>query len=69
LYGDKLRIVPLGSDTESGVVIGRFYNYAAHRGRWMWCYILWLSQASFSAEWLVAITAIEEDLEAEVEEL
>jgi hypothetical protein len=69
LYGDKLRIVPLGSDTESGVVIGRFYNYAAHRCRWMWCYILWLSQASFSAEWLVAITAWEEDLEAEVEEL
>ena len=69
LYGDKLRIVPLGSDTESGVVIGRFYNYAAHRCRWMWCYILWLSQASFSASWLVAITAWEEDLEAEVEEL
>ncbi len=69
LYGDKLRIVPLGSDTESGVVIGRFYNYAAHRCRWMWCYILWLDQASFSASWLVAITAWEEDLEAEAEEV
>ena len=62
LYGDKLRIVPLGSDTESGVVIGRFYNYAAHRCRWMWCYILWLSPGSFSASWLVATTAWEEDL-------
>jgi hypothetical protein len=69
LYGDKLRIVPLGSDTESGVVIGRFYNYAVHRCRWMWCYILWLDSTSFSASWLVAITAWEEDLEAEIEEV
>jgi hypothetical protein len=69
LYGDKLRIVPLGSDTESGVVIGRFYNYAVHRCRWMWCYILWLDPTSFSASWLVAITAWEEDLGAEIEEV
>jgi len=69
LYGDKLRIVPLDSDTESGVVIGRFYNYAAHRCRWMWCYILWLSPGSFSASWLVATIAWEEDLEAEIEEV
>jgi len=69
LYGDKLRIVPLGNETETGVVIGRFYNYAAHRCRWMWCYILWLSPGSFSAEWLVATTVWEEDLEAEVGEV
>ena len=69
LYGDRVRLVPVSGDIESGVVIGRFYNYAAHRCRWMWCYILWLSQASFSASWLVAITAWEEDLEPEVEEV
>jgi hypothetical protein len=69
LYGDKLRLVPLGNETETGVVIGRFYNYATHRCRWMWCYIWWLSQGSFSAEWLVATTVWEEDLEAEVGEV
>lgn len=68
-YGDKLRIVPLGSEKESGIVIGRFYNYAAHRCRWMWCYILWLLPGSFSASWLLATTAWEEDLEAEVEDV
>lgn len=67
LYGDRVRLVPLCSDSESGVVIGRFYNYAAHRCRWMWRYILWLDQASLSASWLVATTAFEEDLEPEVE--
>jgi hypothetical protein len=69
LYGDRVRLVPLCSDSESGVVIGRFYNYAAHRCRWMWCYILWLSQASLSASWIVATMAFEEDLEPEVEEV
>jgi hypothetical protein len=64
LYGDRVRLVPVSSDRESGVVIGRFYNYAAHRCRWMWRYILWLSQASFSAAWVVATTAWEEDLRA-----
>jgi hypothetical protein len=69
LYGDKVRLVPVCGDIESGVVIGRFYNYAAHRCRWMWRYILWLDQASFSASWIVATTAWEEDLEPEVEEV
>ncbi|HEY9830483.1 MAG TPA: hypothetical protein V6D26_07890, partial [Stenomitos sp.] len=69
LYGDRVRLVPLCSDSESGVVIGRFYNYAAHRCRWMWRYILWLSHASLSASWIVATTAFEEDLEPEVEEV
>ena len=69
LYGDKLRLVSPSSERESGVVIGRFYNYAPHRCRWIWCYILWLSPASFSAEWLVATSAWEEDLEAEIEEV
>lgn len=63
LYGDKVRLVPVSSSSEWGVVIGRFYSYAAHRCSWMWCYILWLDQASFSASWVVATTVWEEDLE------
>jgi hypothetical protein len=69
LYGDRVRLVPVCGDREWGVVIGRFYNYAAHRCRWMWRYILWLDQTSFSASWIVATTAWEEDLEPEVEEV
>jgi hypothetical protein len=69
LYGDKVCLVPVCGGIESGVVIGRFYNYAAHRCRWMWRYILWLDKASFSASWIVATTAWEEDLEPEVEEV
>jgi hypothetical protein len=63
LYGDKVRLVQVGSDPEWGVVIGRFYSYAVHRCRWMWRYIIWLDQASFSASWVVATTVWEEDLE------
>ena len=69
LYGDRVRLVPVCGGSEWGVVIGRFYNYAAHRCRWMWRYILWLDQASFSASWIVATTAWEEELEPEVEEV
>lgn len=56
------------NSSEWGVVIGRFYNYAAHRCCWMWRYILWLDQASLSAAWVVAATAWEEDLQAKGEE-
>ena len=63
LYGDKVRLVPVGSEPEWGVVIGRFYSYAVHRCCWLWRYILWLDQASFSASWVVATTAWEEDIE------
>jgi hypothetical protein len=56
------------NSSEWGIVIGRFYNYAAHRCCWMWRYILWLDQASSSAAWVVAATAWEEDLKAYGEE-
>jgi hypothetical protein len=69
LYGDKLHLISVDSDTELGVVIGRFYNYAAHRCRWMWRYILWLDKNSFSASWIVATAAWEEDLQPYVEEV
>ncbi len=57
------------NSSEWGVVIGRFYNYAAHRCCWMWRYILWLDSTSLSARWVVAATAWEEDLKAYGEEL
>jgi hypothetical protein len=56
------------NSSEWGVVIGRFYNYAAHRCCWMWRYILWLDSTSLSAAWVVAATAWEEDLQAKGEE-
>jgi hypothetical protein len=56
------------NSSEWGIVIGRFYNYAAHRCCWMWRYILWLDSASSSAAWVVAATAWEEDLQAKGEE-
>ncbi len=67
LYGDKVRLLPVGSESEWGVVIGRFYSYAPHRCCWMWRYILWLDSASSSAAWVVAATAWEEDLQAKGE--
>jgi hypothetical protein len=63
LYGDKLRWQTKSSDTDWGIVIGRFYSFAPHRCCWTWCYLIWLSQDSPSAAWTVADTAWEEDLE------
>ena len=68
LYGDQVHIVPEGGNTEWGVVIGRFYNYAPHRCCWMWRYILWLDKASLSTAWVVASTVWEEDLEPHTKE-
>jgi hypothetical protein len=66
-FGVRVAIVSPGS-CEWGIVIGRFYNYAAHRGCWMWRYILWLDSTSSSAAWVVAATAWEEDLQAKGEQ-
>ncbi|MFN6566042.1 hypothetical protein [Dendronalium sp. ChiSLP03b] len=57
LYGDQLRWI--GSDTDWGIAIGRFYSFA----RWTWCYLIWLSKDSASAAWISADIAWEEDLE------
>ncbi|MBW4559631.1 MAG: hypothetical protein KME32_00490 [Mojavia pulchra JT2-VF2] len=61
LYGDRLRW--LGSDTDWGTVIGRFYSFAPHLCCWNWCYLIWLSKDSPSATWTSADMAWEEDLE------
>ncbi|WP_414574077.1 hypothetical protein [Nostoc sp. CCY 9925] len=63
LYGDRLRWLSAESDTDWGIVIGRFYNYASHRCSWAWCYVIWLSKDSPSAAWTSADIAWEEDLE------
>ncbi|MEH2039921.1 hypothetical protein [Nostoc sp.] len=68
LYGDRLRWLTAESDTDWGIVIGRFYSYALHHCCWTWCYLIWLSKDSPSASWTSADIAWEEDLEAISEE-
>lgn len=62
LYGDRLRWLSDESDTDWGIVIGRFYSFASHRCGWSWCYIIWLSKESQSAAWTSTDIAWEEDL-------
>ncbi|MDZ8034436.1 MAG: hypothetical protein RMX89_25635, partial [Nostoc sp. DedSLP04] len=68
LYGDRLRWLTAESDTDWGIVIGRFYSYAPHHCCWAWCYLIWLSKDSPSASWTSADIAWEEDLEPISEE-
>ncbi|MBD2448295.1 hypothetical protein H6G76_14200 [Nostoc sp. FACHB-152] len=68
LYGDRLRWLSHESDTDWGIVIGRFYSFASDRCCWSWCYLIWLSKESQSAAWSSADIAWEEDLEPMGEE-
>jgi hypothetical protein len=68
LYGDRLRWLSNESDTDWGIVIGRFYSFASHRCAWSWCYLIWLSKDCPSAAWTSADIAWEEDLEPMSEE-
>ncbi|WGV23486.1 hypothetical protein [Halotia branconii] len=43
LYGDRLRWLSHESDTDWGIVIGRFYSFGCDRCCWSWCYLIWLS--------------------------
>lgn len=64
--GDYLRWKPLSAsvETDFGVVIGRFYLPAPHRGlQWSWKYLILLDKDSPSAAWVAADTAWENDLE------
>ena len=61
LYGDKLRWI--GSDTDWGTAIGRFYSFAPHLCCWTWCYLIRLSKDSPSAAWTSADIAWEQDLD------
>ncbi|WP_414585224.1 hypothetical protein [Scytonema sp. PCC 10023] len=77
LYGDclrhcaprnRLRWLTAESDTDWGIVIGRFYSFASHHCDWTWCYLIWLSKDSPSTAWTSADIAWEEDLEPISEE-
>lgn len=76
LYGDhlrwgvahRLRWLSTQSDTDWGIVIGRFYSFASDRCYWSWCYLIWLSKDCPSAAWTSADIAWEEDLEPMDEE-
>ncbi|MBG1271419.1 hypothetical protein [Nostoc sp. WHI] len=68
LYGDRLRWLSTESDTDWGIVIGRFYSFGCDRCCWSWCYLIWLSKDCPSAAWTSADIAWEEDLEAISEE-
>ncbi|WP_375513398.1 hypothetical protein [uncultured Nostoc sp.] len=68
LYGDRLRWISAQSDTDWGIVIGRFYSFACDRCCWSWCYLIWLSKNSPSAAWTSTDIAWEEDLEPISEE-
>lgn len=68
LYGDHLCWKTNETETDWGIVIGRFYSFAPHCRRWQWCYLIWLDTGSPSAAWVRADVAWEDDLEASEEE-
>lgn len=70
LYGDRVRWQPLSKEdeTDTGVVIGRFYVYASARCQWAWKYLIWLDFESCSAQFCAADTAWEEHLEPFIQE-
>src|SRR4028118_601339 len=65
--GDPIRWIPQPDETETntGIIIGRFYSYAQHRAQWAWKYLIWLTDSS---PLVVAYTAWEQDIEPFTEE-
>ncbi|WAL61222.1 hypothetical protein [Thermocoleostomius sinensis] len=57
--------LPNCSQTDRGIVIGRFFAFASHHGQWEWKYLIWLKDTSSG---VLADTAWEEDLESLEEE-
>ncbi|MBD2340114.1 hypothetical protein H6G64_24410 [Calothrix sp. FACHB-156] len=66
--GDRIRWLPVADEpeTNSGVIIGRFFAYAQHQAQWTWKYLIWLDN-SFNV--VIADTAWEQDIEPINEEL
>ena len=64
LYGDHLWWMSDGEPTDWGIVIGRFYSFAPHCGRWHWCYLIWLDSDSPSSAWVKSDIAWEDDLQS-----
>ncbi|PSB23159.1 hypothetical protein C7B61_13115 [filamentous cyanobacterium CCP1] len=52
--------LPNSPQTDRGIVIGRFFAFASHRGQWEWKYLIWLKDTSSG---VLADTVWEEDLE------
>ncbi|MBF2050786.1 MAG: hypothetical protein IGS54_26065 [Elainella sp. C42_A2020_010] len=52
--------LPNHAQTDSGIIIGRFFAFASHRGQWGWKYLIWLKDTSSG---ILADAAWEEDLE------
>jgi hypothetical protein len=61
LEGTRVRWIH--ENREWGVVLGRFYAFAPHLCAWTWRYVVLLDSDSPSADWIVADTAWEDDLE------
>lgn len=61
--GTRVRWVSVDENREWGVILGRFYAFALHLCAWSWRYVVWIESDSPSAEWIVADTAWENDLE------
>lgn len=61
LEGTRVRWV--AENREWGVILGRFYAFAPHLCAWTWRYVVWIESDSPSADWIVADTAWENDLE------
>lgn len=62
--GARVRWLPLPDcdTTDSGIVIGRCFAFARHRGQWGWQYWIWLEGNSEQDDVLID-AAWEEDLE------
>jgi hypothetical protein len=65
LYGDRVKWKPLSEtdNTDTGVIIGRFYAFAHHRHQWSWKYLIFLDTDSYSRCFCSADAAWEQDLE------
>lgn len=61
--GENVRWKSTHEKTDFGIVLGRFYAYASHIGRWSWKYVVLLDKNSPSSAWVNSDTAWEEDLE------
>ncbi|MBN3879594.1 MULTISPECIES: hypothetical protein [unclassified Nostoc] len=65
--GDRIRWIPVADEpeTNSGIIIGRFFAYAQHQAQWTWKYLIWLHNSS---NVVVVDTAWEQDIEPISEE-
>jgi hypothetical protein len=65
LYGDRIKwkLLSDSDNTDTGIIIGRFYAFAHHCHQWSWKYLVFLDTDSYSRCFCSADTAWEQDLE------